>query len=260
MKYYVVSDVHGFYDELIFALTKKGFFDEKSPHKLIICGDLLDRGEKPTQVQEFILDLIQKDLVVLVRGNHEDLALEFVENVSKYMTPTLMLTHHYRNGTVDSMLALTGTSLTEAYNDPLAFAKKCKQTPFFTQIIPKTVDFYETENYVFLHGWMPCGKDYQSVKNGAFTPEENWRTASPDSWEIARWVNGMQAWAQGFREPKKTVVCGHVRASYGHAVIEGRGAERGETADYTPFYGDGILAIDGCAVRSKKINCIVIED
>ncbi|MBQ8726493.1 MAG: metallophosphoesterase [Clostridia bacterium] len=46
MKYYVVSDVHGFYDELIFALTEKGFFDEKSPHKLIICGDLLDRGEK----------------------------------------------------------------------------------------------------------------------------------------------------------------------------------------------------------------------
>lgn len=28
MKYYVVADVHGFFDELKFALTEKGFFTE----------------------------------------------------------------------------------------------------------------------------------------------------------------------------------------------------------------------------------------
>lgn len=41
MKYYVVADVHGFYDQMVKALTEKGYFDDKSPHKLIICGDLL---------------------------------------------------------------------------------------------------------------------------------------------------------------------------------------------------------------------------
>ena len=40
MKYYVVSDVHGFYTPLVSALKEKGFFDDKEPHKLIVCGDL----------------------------------------------------------------------------------------------------------------------------------------------------------------------------------------------------------------------------
>lgn len=46
MKYYVVADVHGFFDELKFALTEKGFFTDTERHKLIVCGDLFDRGNK----------------------------------------------------------------------------------------------------------------------------------------------------------------------------------------------------------------------
>ena len=34
MKYYVVADVHGFFDELKFALTEKGFFTDTEQHKL----------------------------------------------------------------------------------------------------------------------------------------------------------------------------------------------------------------------------------
>ena len=45
MKYYVVADVHGFFTELKSVLTEKGFFEDIEPHKLIICGDLLDRGK-----------------------------------------------------------------------------------------------------------------------------------------------------------------------------------------------------------------------
>ena len=68
MKYYVVADVHGFYTELITALTEKGFFEDKEPHKLIVCGDLFDRGNEAVKLQEFIVDLIDKDEVVLIRA------------------------------------------------------------------------------------------------------------------------------------------------------------------------------------------------
>ena len=44
MRYYVISDVHSFYSESVQALSEKGFFEDKSPHKLIVCGDLFDRG------------------------------------------------------------------------------------------------------------------------------------------------------------------------------------------------------------------------
>ena len=36
MRYYVVSDVHGYYTPLIEALTDKGFFEDKEPRKLIV--------------------------------------------------------------------------------------------------------------------------------------------------------------------------------------------------------------------------------
>ena len=61
MKYYVVADIHGFFDELITALDEKGFFSDTEPHKLIVCGDLFDRGTQALKLQEFILDLLAKD-------------------------------------------------------------------------------------------------------------------------------------------------------------------------------------------------------
>ena len=60
MKYYVVSDIHGFYSQMIEALTEKGYFTDTEPHKLIICGDLLDRGNEINQLTDFILELIKR--------------------------------------------------------------------------------------------------------------------------------------------------------------------------------------------------------
>ena len=78
MKYYVTSDVHGFYTPLREALTNAGYFDDDVPHKLLIAGDLFDRGGEATALQDFILDLMDRDAVILIRGNHEDLYEELV--------------------------------------------------------------------------------------------------------------------------------------------------------------------------------------
>lgn len=40
-KFFVVSDVHGFYDEMIEALNKAGFDKNNKDHVFISCGDLL---------------------------------------------------------------------------------------------------------------------------------------------------------------------------------------------------------------------------
>lgn len=78
MRYYVISDIHSFYTKLKKTLTEAGFFEDKDPHKLIVCGDLFDRGSEPKELQEFILDLMEKDQVILIRGNHEDIMLDLV--------------------------------------------------------------------------------------------------------------------------------------------------------------------------------------
>lgn len=44
MRYYVVSDIHGFYTPMIKAFTEAVFFEDNDPHKLIVGGDMFGRG------------------------------------------------------------------------------------------------------------------------------------------------------------------------------------------------------------------------
>ena len=59
MKYYITADVHGFYTEFHKALDEAGYFNEPEPHKLIILGDIFDRGQEAVKMQDFILRLME---------------------------------------------------------------------------------------------------------------------------------------------------------------------------------------------------------
>ena len=77
---------------------------------------------------------------------------------------------------------------------------------------------------------------------------------------MARWVNGMDAAKAGIIEEGKTIVCGHWHCSYGHSEYEGIGSEFGPDADFDPYYGQGIIALDACTGYSKRVNVVVLED
>jgi len=248
MKLYVTADTHGFYSILRNALTEAGFFSETSPHKLVILGDLFDRGAEALQMQDFILELIEQDRVILVKGNHEDL---FVEMVTE--DEGIPYSHHVSNGTYDTALQLTGYDPEMARIRNFDFAEAARETPYYKTIIPTMADYYETKNYVFTHGWIPCirgriGYSYYS----------DWRSAQELEWEQARWYNGMDAVQTADEE--KTIVCGHWHCSYGHAKYEHKGSEFGPDADFTPYFGPGVIALDACTAYSKRCNVIVLED
>lgn len=73
MKYFVTADSHGFFSLMHNTLLEKGFDEDNPNHKLIVCGNLMDRGKEARKMQEYILSLLEKDKAILVRGNHEDL-------------------------------------------------------------------------------------------------------------------------------------------------------------------------------------------
>ena len=75
-KFFVVSDIHGFYDELIMALDKAGFDKDNEEHWLVSCGDEWDRGPNPIEVMKFFSNLKRK---ILIRGNHMDLFEELCQ-------------------------------------------------------------------------------------------------------------------------------------------------------------------------------------
>ena len=74
---------------------------ETEPQKLLICGDLFDRGAEALQLQKFILDLMDQDEVILIRGNHEDLLLQ---PLGGWKRQSYYARHHLANRTVDTVL------------------------------------------------------------------------------------------------------------------------------------------------------------
>lgn len=248
MKLYVTADTHGFYSILRDALTASGFFVETAPHKLVILGDLFDRGAEALEMQDFILQLMEEDRVILVKGNHEDL---FVEMVTE--DAGLPYSHHVSNGTYDTALQLTGYDPAMARIRNFDFAEAARETSYYKTIIPAMVDYYETKNYVFTHGWIPCIRE-----RSGYSYYSGWRLAQELEWKSARWYNGMDA-AQSADEDK-IVLCGHWHCSYGHAKYEHKGSEFGPDADFTPYYGPGVIALDACTAHSKRINVIILDD
>lgn len=257
MRYYVVSDVHGFFDEMMCALEEQGFFADVEPHRLVVCGDLFDRGMQARELQDFIVDLLEKDSVVLVRGNHEDLMMELMND---WEYGSYRKYHHRANGTLSTVLQLTGMQEDDLDQAPETIKEKMLQTPFLQTILSRMLDYYETGQYVFVHGWIPCRCETLAVNRRQYFPIENWRQAGKNAWNRARWVNGMEAAHDGVRENGKTIVCGHWHASFGHAQYEGDGGEFDDHPNFSPYYGDGIIAIDACTAFSHRVNCIVLED
>ena len=249
MRYYITADIHGFYTEFHKALNEAGYFTDPGPHKLVILGDLFDRGQEAVEMQRFILSLLEQDAVILVRGNHEDL-YEEMNTIDK----GLPYRHHRSNGTYDTALQLTGFDPGLAIIRNFDFSEAAQNTPYSRQIIPAMVDWYETEHYIFVHGWIPCIQE----RDGSFSHRSDWREATPEEWRWARWCNGMDA-AQACTE-EKTILCGHWHCSYGHARYENKGSEFGPDADFSPYYGRGVIALDACTALSRKINILTLED
>ena len=71
MKYFVVSDIHSFFDEFKKAIDKAGFDPKDENHTLVICGDLFDRGRQPIELIRYLNHEVPRK--ILIRGNHEDL-------------------------------------------------------------------------------------------------------------------------------------------------------------------------------------------
>ena len=203
------------------------------------------------------MDLIAKDKVILICGNHEDLLLNMLNSWHK---KSYLEWHHNSNGTVDSVLQLTDSKMSDIYDNPIDVYRKMKETPFMQKILPVIVDYFETKNYIFVHGWIPCYTLGEGRHVEKFFYNEDWRNATKEEWDMCRWYNGMEAARQGVIESNKTIVCGHWHTSYGHAKFEGKGSEFGKDANFSSYKAKGILAIDTCTTVSGKVNVVVLED
>ena len=74
MSTYIISDIHGCYKEFKQLLKKINFADAD---ELYILGDVLDRGSEPISV---LKDIISRNNVYFIKGNHEFMAIDVLKN------------------------------------------------------------------------------------------------------------------------------------------------------------------------------------
>ncbi len=240
MKYFVFSDIHGFFNEWQKVLREKGFNINNPLHKIIICGDLFDRGHQPKEIIDFILS--HKDKFILIRGNHEDLMQSMIDR--NYNTSIDLY-----NGTADTIVDLYPEWQISEFN-----LKKIAEETRLQDVLDMCVNYFETEKFVFVHAWIP-------TLNDGMKYDANWRNATKKSWTKARWINPVEMQERKIFEPDKTIVCGHWHCSaLWHAKYPNKYDEFGKKEYFEPFISKELIAIDACTAYTKKVNCIVIEN
>jgi serine/threonine protein phosphatase 1 len=259
MKYFVVADVHGFYDEMKAALDEAGFDPENENHTLISCGDVIDRGKRPNEVIKYLVNLPRK---ILIKGNHEDLLDDLIKSTGPMM-------HDMQNGTYDTLVQLAskhhkvnyGTKISKSlaqYTDWEDLARWARAERTYQKYKSLLVDYAEIGNYIFVHGWIPVysSMDYNGGQWGhKYSYRHDWRNSTESQWKDARWVSGIACTMQEVFEPGKKIVCGHWHAAAWHTTYEGAPS----MTDHSIYENNNVVALDTCTVLSKKVNVFVFE-
>jgi serine/threonine protein phosphatase 1 len=246
-KLFVCSDLHSAYTPWIKTLHEAGFDENNDDHLIVVCGDLFDRMDETKEVYEFALDMIKKDKLIYVMGNHELLMQSMLDR-------GFALWHDKHNGTTK-----TYYQLLDAYADKMDVEKGPNEIvrELLQPLYDNMVNYFETKHYVFCHGFLPVVEQ----PDGSHKINRHWRRASRKNYENATWLNGMDMVHKGLYLKDKVIVVGHFHSSYGHSLYEDKGSEFGEDADFSPYYyEDKLIAIDSCVAHTGKINVLVLED
>lgn len=234
MKIFVVSDVHGYYDIMKKALDDVDFDPQNPQHLLVNCGDAMDRGSQPREVIEFFNRVPNK---VLVAGNHELLMEDAIRR-------KCFLSHDFHNGT-----AKTAYDFCKKENAGLMghaqILGELRDDLEYQKYMSLLVNYFETENYIFCHSWVPGGKD--------------WRYATQSKWNKAFWGNPFDIASVIGNKTGKTIVHGHWHNSTGWWQ-KGIGSEFDEDACFDIIEHDGCIGLDACTAWTHKVNVLVLED
>jgi len=235
-KRFVISDPHGFYTETMAALERAGYDSNDPTHLLICLGDVFDRGTEQKPLLDFFLSVENK---VMIRGNHDARLAALLEGAR-------FESYDKVNGTIKTLEGFFGRLATS--KGSLRVGKEDETVAKIKRLLADMVDYYEWGDYIFTHGWLPVDDALPPV----VLPD--WRNASSEAWEDAQWAEWQQFYGKVALPEGKTLVCGHRSANLGHLFDPTRFAD-----DYTPFYGDHLIALDACTARSGVVNVLVLE-
>ena len=134
MRKFVIGDIHGSYSQLVDLLDSIN--PDLSQDKLIFLGDFIDRGPNSYKVIKLLMNLQDKfgsDHVVLLRGNHEQMA---INNINRGYNG------YYNNG-YDSTVR--------------DFIKNGDSIDKYLEFLISLPLYHEDESFIYVHGGIRPG-------------------------------------------------------------------------------------------------------
>ncbi|MBW2038013.1 MAG: serine/threonine protein phosphatase [Deltaproteobacteria bacterium] len=137
-KVFAIGDIHGCLSHLERLVEEIRPLLNPREDTLVFMGDYIDRGPDSKGVVDFILQ-IKKEVseVVCLKGNHEDMFLDWVLNGKNY----------------DLYLYNGGGSTIRSYSQGGNFHIPPEHLDFFTSLRL----YYETDRYIFVHAGLRAG-------------------------------------------------------------------------------------------------------
>ena len=232
-KYFVISDIHGHYDEMIEALKKYEYDCNNPHHHLIVIGDMFDRGTQSKEVLEYLHPLTVEGKATVILGNHDNFLIELLNG--EYLKAVFNITYNGTDKTLSSLVESKYNSIIDLEDVKKAITLSYPYLEDWLKTLPL---YLEIGNYIFVHGGIN-GKD------------DDWREGKIHDFVWNRQIN---------LEPVKgkTMVVGHHR----NATIRYPGADYKALFIRKPeafeiIYEDGKIFIDSYVEVSKMINVLV---
>lgn len=260
-KMFIISDVHGYYDEMIKALEEAGYDENNSEHKLICLGDIFDRGTQSLAVYEHLKRLSDENKAIVLAGNHTLFFISLLKGSSyspfNYLHNGLNETiadFWHRTAPFESWCMLEGNCEMNQIN----YAKWvdiCRKdiNEEYPELLPwlkSLPKYFETKNYIMVHGAID-------------TKVPDWHHPHCYRHNLTDWdaldFNDGSFFGEPINNTDKTVIIGHfgtrtLREMYNLPIEEGH-------EDDILTRDDGkVIAIDATTAASKKVNVLILED
>lgn len=154
MKTFVVGDIHGRSAQLhsLIDLLPR----DESSDTLVFLGDLIDRGSDVPGCVEYVIDLCRKnpDRVICLRGNHEQMLLDFIDEAN-------LIWMDHSTGSEHTFAQYTATRLERRRDADFSDARELLTSKFPAEQIEffRQLRLYHEDDYaLYVHAGLENGK------------------------------------------------------------------------------------------------------
>lgn len=188
----------------------------------------MDRGKQSKDVVSFVRNLVEEHGAVALRGNHDQMFLDFLNKPLNYMAQQ----NFFRNGgdaTIRSYIE--GFDSYQWYDDNyIKWTEEIKREhEEDIEFLNNLRYYYETPEYIFVHAGINVNfKDWKNTDHDDFI-----------------WIRDQ--FLKYDHQHEQTVIHGHTPCIYLH-----------ESADI--YFGNKKIGIDGACAYGHQLNCLEIKD